>query len=148
MPDSRVHRFEKMPCCCETNVKAALVIGIIFAISSVLLCFGFGFSIDFRYADEALLLLVPILIFLASLLLIFGAYKRNRTAILIWMILATILLIGGFIRLVIFDAYSIIFASILTTFDIFLCWSIYVAKNARNEIEIATDLPQSRGKEY
>ena len=82
MPDSRVHRFEKMPCCCETNVKADYVIGIISASIGAVLCFGFGLVLNFRN-DEELLLLLLVLKFLASFLLIFGAYKRNRTAILI-----------------------------------------------------------------
>ena len=79
-----------MPCCCETNVKASYVIGIVIAILSVVLCFGVGVGLGFN-----LLLSVPILlIFLASLVLIYGGYKRNSTAILIWMVFAIILLIG------------------------------------------------------
>ena len=98
-----------MPCCCETNVKAAYVIGIIFAILSVVLCFGVGFGFD-------LLLSVPILlIFLASLVLIFGGYKRNSTAILIWMVFAIILLIG-----VVILAISVL-VIIIIDFDFLVC---------------------------
>ena len=139
-----------MSCCCETNVKAAYVIGIIFAILSVVLCFGVGFGFD-------LLLSVPILlIFLASLVLIYGGYKRNRTAILIWMVFAIILLIGVVILaiaglvIIIIDFDSDIINSdiiILTvsgiSFAIFLGWSIHVVKNARNEIEL-----DSPGKQF
>ena len=134
-----------MSCCCETNVKAAYVIGIIFAILSVVLCFGVGFGFD-------LLLSVPILlIFLASLVLIYGGYKRNRTAILIWMVFAIILLIGvvilaiaGLVIIIIdFDSDIIILTVSGISFAIFLGWSIHVVKNARNEIEL-----DSPGKQF
>ena len=134
-----------MPCCCETNVKAAYVIGIIFAILSVVLCFGVGFGFD-------LLLSVPILlIFLASLVLIYGGYKRNRTAILIWMVFAIILLIGvvilaiaGLVIIIIeFNSDIIILTVSGISFAIFLGWSIHVVKNARNEIEL-----DSPGKQF
>ena len=136
-----------MPCCCETNVKAAYVIGIIFAILSVVLCFGVGFGFNS-------LLSVPILlIFLASLVLIYGGYKRNRTAILIWMVFAIILLIGVVILaisvlviiIIDFDSDIIILTVSGISFAIFLGWSIHVAKNARNEIEPAPDSP---GKQF
>ena len=134
-----------MSCCCETNVKAAYVIGIIFAILSVVLCFGVGFGFD-------LLLSVPILlIFLASLVLIYGGYKRNRTAILIWMVFAIILLIGvvilaiaGLVIIIIeFNSDIIILTVSGISFAIFLGWSIHVVKNARNEIEL-----DSPGKQF
>ena len=134
-----------MPCCCETNVKAAYVIGIIFAILSVVLCFGVGFGFNS-------LLSVPILlIFLASLVLIYGGYKRNSTAILIWMVFAIFLLIGvvilaiiGLVIIIIdFDSDIIILTVSGISFTIFLGWSIHVVKNARNEIE-----PDSPGKQF
>ena len=143
-----------MPCCCETNVKASYVIGIVIAILSVVLCFGVGVGFGFN-----LLLSVPILlIFLASLVQIYGGYKRNSTAILIWMVFAIILLIvvviltiiGLVIIITYFDSDTIAIITGVSgiSFAIFLGWSICVAKNARNEIEIAMDLPNSKGKEY
>ena len=136
-----------MPCCCETNVKASYVIGIVIAILSVVLCFGVGVGFGFN-----LLLSVPILlIFLASLVQIYGGYKRNSTAILIWMVFAIILLIGvvilaiiGLVIIIIdFDSDIIILTVSGISFAIFLGWSIHVVKNARNEIEL-----DSPGKQF
>jgi len=124
------------PCCCSTNVQAAKVLGIIFAVLSILSCFG-----DFPDTTKIISGIVWTLI---SGVLIYGAHTRNSTAILVWMILAAIeciwviviaifaiigLIGGGAGGGAIFAI--IIFAGII----FFLIWTIIVAKNARNEIK-------------
>ena len=64
-----------MPCCCETNLKAAFVLGII---SLILSCGNFPFKL---YAEGAIGIAV-------SIVLIVGAKAPNATALLVWMVLA------------------------------------------------------------
>merc|ERR1712110_286336 len=83
-------QYSKMStCCCSSNVKAAKVWGIIFLILNILTCFG----TNEKYGN------LPNIIqgvagALISCLLIFGAIKRSSTAILVWMILSVIEIIG------------------------------------------------------
>ena len=64
-----------MPCCCETNLKAAFVLGII---DLVLGCVFFAFQ---NFIDG------PIGVVLAILLIV-GAKAPNATVLLVWMVLA------------------------------------------------------------
>ena len=66
------YRFYKMPCCCKDNVQASFVIGIVLAILSLI-----G-SVDTQPLNIAL----GVVGALIHCILIFGAYKRHRTAIL------------------------------------------------------------------
>lgn len=73
-----------MPCCCKTNIEAASVIGkvfICFAIITILegVINGSGEHIIEGLSNGVL-----------SGILVFGAVKRNETAILVWIILTSI----------------------------------------------------------
>jgi len=132
--------------CCKDNVQACFVLGIVFAGLNVLFCL-FG---------DASHILSGIYGALVSGILIYGAHKRNRTAILIWMVLTIIGVIGLIVVSVLaiifvsdsefvseFDTeidagdglgivvLSVIIAGIFILFDI---WTIIVAKRARAEI--------------
>ena len=61
-----------MPCCCKDNVQASFVIGIVLAILSLINC------VEYSPLNIAL----GIVGALIHCILIFGAYKRHRTAIL------------------------------------------------------------------
>ena len=67
-----------MPCCCKDNVTASLVIGIVLAILSLVSIAGLTLANIASGVIGALMQCFPI----------FGAYKRNRTLILVWMIFA------------------------------------------------------------
>ena len=69
-----------MPCCCKTNVKAAYILGIIFVILSLLGCLG----------GDLQSIIGGIVSAVINGILVFGAHKRNSTAILVWIILAII----------------------------------------------------------
>merc|ERR1712223_35146 len=145
-------RITKMPRvleCCKDNVQACFVLGIVFAGLNVLFCL-FG---------DASHILSGIYGALVSGILIYGAHKRNRTAILIWMVLTIIGVIGLIIASV-WVIYAIVFASdslheldidididaegalgmavlsviIAGIFILFEIWTIIVAKRARAEI--------------
>jgi len=133
--------------CCKDNVQACFVLGIVFAGLNVLFCL-FG---------DASHILSGIYGALVSGILIYGAHKRNRTAILIWMVLTIIGVIGLIIASV-WVIYAIVFASdslheldididaedglglavlsviIAGIFILFEIWTIIVAKRARAEI--------------
>ena len=70
-----------MPCCCETNLKAAFVIGIIDLVLSCLY-FACGATGGFGYYILGGIGIV------ASIVLIVGAKAPNASALLVWMILA------------------------------------------------------------
>merc|ERR1712223_698734 len=142
-------RITKMPRvleCCKDNVQACFVLGIVFAGLNVLFCL-FGDASNILYGIYGALV---------SGILIYGAHKRNRTAILIWMVLTIIGVIGLIVVSVLaiifvsdsefvseFDTeidagdglgivvLSVIIAGIFILFDI---WTIIVAKRARAEI--------------
>ena len=98
-----------MPCCCKDNVQACFVLGIILVVLNLLSSFGLIFAC---ISDEGMYpyLLIGIFGALVSGLLIYGAHKRNRTAILIWMVLTIIGVIGLIIASV-WVIYAIVFAS-------------------------------------
>ena len=82
-----------MPCCCATNVQAAIVLGIIGIILSLISCgetpiSGRGIALGIlgaiRYA-----------------ILVYGAYVRKHKEILFWMIFSTMLCILNFIHFII-----------------------------------------------
>ena len=73
-----------MPCCCATNVKAAFVLGIVLAVLSFLGCAGKMQGV----------IAGGIMSGLIHCILVFGAHKRNSTAILVWMVLAILSCIG------------------------------------------------------
>ena len=132
-----------MPCCCATNVKAAFVLGIVLAVLSLIGCFNGRDGI-----------INGIIAAIIHCILIFGAHTRNRTAILVWMVL-TILSCIGYAILTIFAVIAIAHAGaagaagaagkavgvvvVLIVFMIgiilFQIWTIVIAKNARREIE-------------
>jgi len=135
--------------CCKDNVQACFVLGMVFAGLNILFCL-FG---------DASHILSGIYGALVSGILIYGAHKRNRTAILIWMVLTIIGVIGLIIASV-WVIYAIVFASdslheldidididaegalglavlsviIAGIFILFEIWTIIVAKRARVEI--------------
>ena len=120
---------------CVTNLKAAKDFGIALAIISFLSCFT-GDLVD---------IVNGILSGLMNCLLIFGAYKRQSTAILIWMVLACISCIwyAGMAVILVTTAAATgeesvivyIYIAILTGLIFSMIWTIIVAKNARKEIE-------------
>ena len=129
-----------MPCCCATNVKAAFVLGIILAALSFIGCFNGRDGI-----------INGIIAAIIHCILIFGAHTRNRTAILVWMVL-TILSCIGYAILAVLGVIGIVHAgesgaggdavSVLVVFIVYMVgiilfqiWTIIVAKNARKEIE-------------
>ena len=66
-------RFSKMPCCCKDNVQASFVIGIVLAVLCLI-----GIAGD----SSPLGITLAIVGALIHCILIFGAHKRLRTAIL------------------------------------------------------------------
>merc|ERR1711979_60762 len=106
------------PCCCESNVKAAFVLGVFFVVLSLLNCLG---------QDENGGRLQNIISGLVGAViagtLVYGAKTRNRLAILIWIVLAVIECI-----------LVCIFVGIYVAIIFFIIWTIVVAKNARQEI--------------
>ena len=75
-----------MPCCCETNVQAAFVLGIIGIVFSLCFC---AFP---PYTGGGIFL--GIVEALISAILIYGAHKRNHKAILISIILLILECVG------------------------------------------------------
>ena len=73
------------PCCCESNVRAAFVLGIIFIVLGIGNCLindeDFGHLYNNIRGIIGVLINVP---------LVYGAHTRNSTAILIWIISAVI----------------------------------------------------------
>ena len=126
-----------MPCCCQNNVQAALVLGILFVIFSLLSCVG----------GKTENITIGIIGALINGILVFGAYTRNSTAILVWMILGVLECIGLIVVVIITTIFLIsgnatgiflgggIFAIIICVGMIFFCvWTHIVANNARKEI--------------
>ena len=130
-----------MPCCCATNVKAAFVLGIVLAVLSLIGCFNGRDGI-----------INGIIAAIIHCILIFGAHTRNRTAILVWMVL-TILSCIGYAILAVFGVIAIaghagaagaagetlgvviVFIVFMIGIILFQIWTIVIAKNARREIE-------------
>lgn len=73
------------PCCCSSNIQAAKVLGIIFIVCSLFNCLGTDAN-ESRTSN----IVTGLVGALISGLLVYGASKRNSTAILVWMILAII----------------------------------------------------------
>ena len=73
-----------MLCCCATNVEAAFVLGIVLAVLNGLSCFN----------EDPEVIANGIIGAVIHCTLIFGAHKRNSTAILVWMVLAILSCIG------------------------------------------------------
>ena len=73
------------PCCCESNVKAAKVLGIIFIVICILNCFNENEDGEHFYN-----IIGGIVGVLIDGLLVYGAHARNSTAILVWIVLAII----------------------------------------------------------
>ena len=138
-----------MPCCCATNVKAAFVLGIVLAVLSLI-----------NGINGTAGIITGILGALINCILIFGAHKRNSTAILVWMVLAIIECIGIAIYAIFIivvgvavgagaagakvTAIAMLILAIVIVFSIgiiiLLIWTIIVAKNARKEIENTDDV--------
>ena len=143
-----------MPCCCESNVKAAFILGIVFVTLSILGCLQ----------GDLQSIIAGIVGALINGILVFGAHKRNSTAILVWIILAIIqcivFVIFGILAILLIVAVNttngsyneeflqikkavtigviigaIIAVVIYVATIILYIWAIIVAKNARREIE-------------
>ena len=142
-----------MPCCCSSNIKAAKILGIILAV-----LYGFGIVNDFTKPltkGHIFTQLLPKFFCVASaLILAYGGFTRNSKAMKIY-IYSTIFLIILFIAGAVwgFVEYSdeirdeianakeagpigVIFVvvSVVATI-LFYIWTIFVAKNAKKEIE-------------
>ena len=121
-----------MPCGCETNLKAAFVLGII---DLVLSCVYFALR---NYILGGIGIVV-------SIVLIVGAKAPNATALLVWMILACLqcaTMIGltgyGLVVAITYNALvpELIVAVLFTVGNImFQIWTIVVANKARKEID-------------
>jgi len=81
-----------MPCCCKDNVQACFVYGIVSIIGKLFtLCMAFSLLYMHQGVEHGVdieRILLAIYGMLVSGLLIFGAKKRDPTAILIWMVFA------------------------------------------------------------
>ena len=87
-------RIAKMPCCCSTNVQAAGIIGkVIFTISLIGFILG-CIRIDIPWEMRKDQIFNGVCKTIQASILIFGAKKPSRIAILIWMIWATLELIA------------------------------------------------------
>jgi len=134
-----------MPCCCESNVKAAFVLGIIFSVLNIV-----GLIVQ----RDVQSIVAGIIFALVNLILVFGAHKRNKEAILVWIILAAIqtLILAVFAILIIIGvagiggfvgqdprvdaAFSILIIALIIYIAIvaLLIWTMIVANRARKEI--------------
>ena len=72
-----------MPCCCATNVQAAIVLGIFGIIVNLVSCGNGGWGIAFGIVGALL-----------YAILVYATYVRNHKEILIWMIIAILNCIG------------------------------------------------------
>ena len=131
-----------MKCCCKDYVETALVLGSVLAILSLIGCIG----------KSPKFIVFGVLGALIHGILIFGAIKRNATAILIWSILGLIYLIGlvaflisiivivsgpmqTMIPIVLLGKHMIIVMIIVLSANIlFNIWTHFVAYKARAEI--------------
>ena len=138
-------RITKMLCYCKDNVEASFVLGIILVFLNLLSFLGL---IIWQWPWQYILL--GIFGALVSGVLMFGAKKRNHTAILIWMVFAIIgvvclTVVIGFCLLYfmvpadvkshggnIATVYLILVTGALLSFEI---WAIIVAKRARDEMK-------------
>jgi len=160
-----------MPCCCKDNVQACFVYGIVSIIGKLFtLCMAFWLlymhqgvelhaisatqllKMDTRTTIHIERILLAIYGMLVSGLLIFGAKKRDPTAILIWMVFAILGLVVLIAVAVLANMVGLPFIFItshpemftntmIIIFDIligacilFEIWTINVAKRARKEI--------------
>ena len=141
-----------MPCCCATNVKAAFVLGIVLATQYVLIL-GLAILILLYHPVEGtkIGIISGVIGVLIQCILIFGAHKRHRTALLVWMVLtilsciyyaiiAIMVMVGfgaiaakGAAPIQIFIVFILIL--FLIGYIILLSWTIDVAKKARKEIQ-------------
>ena len=90
-----------MPCCCKTNVQAAFVVGILGIVLSLCICF----QEIYHFSGGGIF--VGIVGALISAILVFGAHVRNHKAILIWMILSILTIVGDGI----YTIYTVIVGS-------------------------------------
>merc|ERR1712170_196012 len=115
------------PCCCESNVKAAFVLGVIFVILSLLNCLG---------QDENGGRLQNIVSGLVGAViagtLVYGAKTRNRLGILVCIFVAIMVIAMAYYGVVHWSL--IMFVGIYVAIIFFFIWTITVAKNARQEI--------------
>ena len=152
-----------MPCCCATNIKAAFVLGIVLAVLSALVsCFDIEVSIGWLYLyfhKWQGSMAIGMISALMHCILIFGAHTRNKTAILVWIILAILACIGvaiiailGVVAVAGVAAFAgahagagaagpvavvaVVFIIFMIGIILFQIWTIIVAKNARKEIEV------------
>ena len=96
-----------MPCCCKTNVEAASIIGKLFMFLSLFSCLQ-AFSIK----DKEIMIAEIVTCISGAFvngILVYGADKRNRSALLIWIILQII----GLVTLIVF---GIPVLNLLTTY--------------------------------
>ena len=129
-------------------IDAAFILGIVLAVLSLMIFFN-GSTVIMDYHKWIINGIIGVMI---NCILIFGAYTRNSTAILAWIILAILSYIGLVIIgilcifIVFFDErlirghpekelamfFSLVFMVGTILFQI---WTIIVAKNARKEID-------------
>ena len=148
-------------CCCKDNVTASLANGIVLAILSLVSIAGCNAtSIASLNSASIGSGVIGALIQCFS---IFGAYKRNRTLILVWMIFAILqcvfsaimglfgilLYAGALASIGGFDidgasAYLVVFSVCLFIVFLFEVWTIIVAKRAREEIARESQRPRER----
>ena len=137
-----------MPCCCATNVEAAFILGFVLAVLSGLSCFNMVAGAIVNGIIGAVI----------HCILIFGAHTRNKTEILVWMILAILACIGVAIITILgvvalggvsalagahagaaaagqVAVVAVVFIAFMIGIILFQIWTIIVAKNARKEIE-------------
>jgi lysylphosphatidylglycerol synthetase-like protein (DUF2156 family) len=149
-----------MPCCCASNIKAAKILGIILAV-----LYGLGIVYDFTKPltkGDIFSIVTGFLGVASASILAYAAFTRNSKAMLIYIystILMIILTIAGAIWVVVevfnYDHYEfsghndgtddalktakpiglIIVVVIAIASILFDIWTIFVAKNAKKEIE-------------
>ncbi len=137
-----------MPCCCESNIKACFYLRIIFIVLNIA-------ALATQYGDVKAIV-VGLIFALVNGLLVIGAHLRNKTCILVWIVLAviqaivliifTILLIVAIVALVAQgQGYQSVVGAVLAIFSIaliiyviiatLLIWAIVIANRAIKEIE-------------
>jgi len=133
-----------MPCCCESNLKASFVMGIIFAVLDIV---GLLVQRDLQSIITGLIFAC------GNLLLVYGAHKRHRDAILVWIVFAVIqalilivycgllinalVIAGHLLGNPLYDAtFTIIFIALIIYIIMvaLLIWTMIVANRARKDI--------------
>ena len=145
------YRYAKISACCfKDNVQTAFILGIILAVHTLVTCCGILWYFIINGILGALI----------HCILIFGAYFRNHIVIIVWMICAIVTCIINLVVVILgildfqrafkmvlgndpHGSTYLVFSVYLFGVIIFEIWIIFVANNARKEIEASNQIPKS-----